>query len=308
MHMENTNTARNFALQLGSLVALYASLSAIIMLAFGVITLLQPDPQSMYYEYQSAQSGIRFGIALLIVFFPTYVVLTRFVNSIRRKETGTYLTLTKWLVYLSLLVGGCILLGDAVSVILAYLNGEITVRFILKAASMLIVIGGAFFYYIKDAQGYWLTHEKESKLYGLCTSVVVCAILILGFTQSDSPTEIRELASDEKQTQDLMDMEWRITDHYNLNKALPQTTGELYVGVEEPKAPEGRNAYKYIIVDEDTYQLCATYAFSSERVNGKIETQPMATEAIKNPYSTWDHTSGETCFERTAKIEEPYKI
>ena len=306
--MENTNTARNFALQLGSLVALYASLSAVIMLAFGAITLLYPDPQSMYYEYQSAQSAIRFGIALLVVFFPTYVVLTRFVNKIRRYETGTYLTLTKWLVYLSLLVGGCILLGDVVTVILAYLNGEITVRFILKAVTMLIVIGGAFFYYIKDAQGYWLTHEKESKLYALGTSVVVCAILVLGFSQSDSPTEIRELAADEKQTQDLMDLEWRITDHYSLNNALPLTTDELYVGIETPQAPLGRNAYKYVVVDEDTYQLCATYTFSSERVNGNTDVRPAPIEAIKNPYSTWDHTSGETCFERTVKKDQMLKI
>ena len=34
-----TNTARNFALQLGSLIALYVSLSALIAVIFGVINL-----------------------------------------------------------------------------------------------------------------------------------------------------------------------------------------------------------------------------------------------------------------------------
>jgi hypothetical protein len=41
------------------------------------------------------------------------------------------------LVYLSLLVGGGVLLGDLVAVILAFLNGEITTRFILKAGVLL---------------------------------------------------------------------------------------------------------------------------------------------------------------------------
>ena len=110
-----TNTARNFALQLGSLIALYVSLSALIAVIFGVINITYPDQAEGYWAYDSAQQGIRFGIAMLLVFFPTYVVLTRTVNQIRRKETGTYLTLTKWLVYLSLLVGGGILLGDLVA-------------------------------------------------------------------------------------------------------------------------------------------------------------------------------------------------
>jgi hypothetical protein len=48
------------------------------------------------------------------------------------------------LVYLSLLVGGGVLLGDLVAIILAFLNGEITTRFILKAGVLLVVVGAAF--------------------------------------------------------------------------------------------------------------------------------------------------------------------
>jgi hypothetical protein len=300
--MENTNTARNFALQLGSLIALYATLSALIMVVFGVITLLYPNSLSMPWEYESAQQSIRLGIALLVVFFPTYIVVTRYVNTIRRKETGAYMTLTKWLVYLSLLVGGAVLLGDFVSVILAYLNGEITVRFILKALALVVIIGSAFYYYLQDAKGYWITHEKESKRYALFVACVVLAVLVLGFSQSDTPQEVRERKADDQQTMDLQDMQWRIEDHYRVTNALPADIQMLYVGITAPTAPEGRSPYTYKILDADTYELCATFAFTSTRDGISTETRAMI-DPVKNPYNNWDHTAGETCFERTVAKE-----
>jgi hypothetical protein len=91
------NTARNFALQLGALVSLYVSLSFLLVLLFGVINLTFPDPAEGYWAVDSAQSSIRIGIAVLVVFFPAYLILQRTVNRIRRREpAGSYLTLTKW--------------------------------------------------------------------------------------------------------------------------------------------------------------------------------------------------------------------
>jgi hypothetical protein len=294
-----TNTARNFALQLGSLIALYVSLSAIIAVLFGVINIAYPDALENYWQYDSAQQGIRFGIAMLIVFFPTYILVTRFVNQIRRRETGTYLTLTKWLVYLSLLVGGGILLGDFVTVILTYLNGEITLRFILKALTLSVVIGAAFFYYILDAKGYWNTHEKHSKMFALGASLVVLAVLVLGFLNSDTPQEARQMRFDQQQIDNLSDMQWRIEDHYQINKSLPEKIDALYIGTDAPMAPEGREAYKYTVIDADTYELCATFAFPSSKSGSDLSRPAVFEDPIKNPYNNWDHGAGETCFERT---------
>lgn len=300
-----TNTARNFALQLGSLIALYISLSAIITVVFGVINVLHPDATEGYWAYDSAQQGIRIGVAMVVVFFPTYIVLTRLVNQVRRKETGAYLVLTKWLVYLSILVGGCILLGDLVVVILTYLNGEITLRFILKAGALLIVIGAALYYYMQDAKLYWNTHEKESKMYAAGASLVAIAVLALGFMNSDTPKEVREMKLDDQQTQNLQDMQYRIEDHYRINKSLPADTTQLYIGVEVPTAPEGRDAYTYKTVDTDTYELCANFAYPSQSV-GRDVAIPASTspDEMKNPYNNWDHGAGKTCFERTVLTEK----
>jgi hypothetical protein len=292
------NTARNFVLQLGSLITLYVSLTAVLMIVFSVINVLYPDAASYAWDYTSTQSTMRAGIAMLIVFFPVFIIATRMVNKIRRTETGTYLMLTKWVVYLSLLVGGAILLGDLVTVIMGYLNGELTTRFLLKAAALAIVLGIAIYYFIQDARGFWLTHEKESKLYGLGVVALAVGALALGFMYGDSPSKVREMKLDAEQITNFQDMEWRIQDHHTVKKALPVTVAELYVGTEAPSAPERRASYTYKIKDEDSYELCANFAFPSMPSDLAVPAYSGG-EMLKNPYNNWDHGQGETCFERT---------
>ncbi len=103
--MEN-HTAKHFVLQLGSLVSLYVSLGFLLALLFSIINIVYPDAIDDYWTIESNHDTVRVGIAMLVVFFPTYLVLTRTVNKIRRSAGGTdtYLSLTKWLVYLSLLL------------------------------------------------------------------------------------------------------------------------------------------------------------------------------------------------------------
>ncbi len=230
------NTAKNFALQLGSLISLYISISALIVLLFGIITTLYPDIAQGYYEQDSASSSIRFSIAFLVVFFPTYIILTRLVNTIRRNEHGTYLTLTKWLIYISLLIGGGILLGDLVYVLNSFLNGEITIRFILKALSFFIVVGAGFTYYVFDARGYWQTHEKTSIQYAVIVALVVIATVVVGFTHIKAPAEVREMKIDATQISDLQNIQYKIEETYRIDSKLPLSLETIYFGIEAPKA------------------------------------------------------------------------
>lgn len=298
------NTAKNFALQLGSLIALYVSLGSLLTLLFGIITIAYPDPADNYYLYEAASQQIRFSIATLVVFFPTYLVLTRMVNTIRRKEKGTYLTLTKWLIYLSLLVGGAVILGDLVAIINAFLEGELVIRFVLKALSVLVVVGAAFAYYLLDAKGHWQKNEKQSVEYGGAAAAIVVAVLVLGFFHTETPNEVREKRIDEQQVQDLNDMQWRIQDYYNLNGKLPGGIDEIYAGLEAPEANEGRAPYEYNILGDDRFELCAEFAEESTKDSLSVA-RPVVFEGevLKNPYN-WDHGAGRWCFERAlSKVE-----
>ena len=300
--MEN-NTAKHFVLQLGSLITLYLSIAFLLVLLYGIINLLYPDAVESYYQIESSSEGVRLGIAMLLVFFPTYLILTRKINLIRRQEVGsTYSGLTKWLVYLSLLIGGGVLLGDLVAVILAFLNGEITTRFILKATALLVVVGAAFYYYLQDARGYWTTREKMSVYYAIGMSVVVLMALVIGFNHIETPTQVREMKLDENQVSDLQNMQNRIEDYVRTNNKLPAQVEELYVGVKVPVAPEDREDYTYKITDKG-FELCATFTFPSQ--NPDMYSYPSDIGIIGSTKTltikggdNWDHTEGKYCFER----------
>lgn len=299
--MEN-HTAKHFVLQLGSLLSLYLSIGFLLTLLFGIITVQFPDAANGYWETESAQGQIRLGIAMVLVFFPTYLVLTRTVNTLRRTETnGAYLNLTKWLVYLSLLVGGGVLLGDLVAVIMSYLEGELTERFLLKAFSVFLVVGAAFHYYILDARGYWLTREDKSIMFAFGAGLVVLAALGYGFTQAGSPREARELRLDAKQVQDLQSIQWNIETYIYENKRVPASLTDLSLSV--PQAPEGRPAYEYVPTSEG-FELCATFA------NDSINQEPTFPTRFEDQKiqifneNNWEYKAGFSCFARTVQVIE----
>lgn len=293
-----TNTAKHFALQLGALIALYVSVGALIATLFSIITIVYPDPVNLW-ESEGAQGSMRFSIALLVVFFPTYAYLTRRVNVIRRTEGNSYLPLTKWLIYLSLLVGGVVILGDLVSVIYNFLNGDLTLRFTLKAITVLGVVGAAFLYYTYDARGYWLTHESESKQYGMVTAVIVLVAVVGGYMQIDSPGEVRAAQTDERQINDLRRIQTDIVNYFTVNGTLPESI-DVAVKGEPVVAPEGRDAYTYTIVGPYTFALCATFAEGTSATDMSYpyyDTYQKGVPALMNP-EDWGHEAGRSCFTR----------
>lgn len=300
--MEN-HTAKHFVLQLGSLASLYLSLSFLLVLLFGVINLLFPDATDAVWKIEQASSSVRIGIAMVAVFFPTYLILTRYVNQARRHEREhRYLGLTKWLIYLSLLIGGGVLLGDLVAVIMNFLEGELTQRFILKALAVLIVVGAAFSYYLLDAKGYWLQNERRSIIFGSIAVVLVLISLILGFGNTSTPSEVREEKLDQTQIADLQNIQWQIQDYLVVNDTLPATLDDL-TNTKLPTAPENRPAYRYEVT-ENGFNLCATFATDS-KTDEYLYARPLPvmreeTPSIANP-NNWDHGKGEVCFERVVK-------
>lgn len=306
--MEN-HTAKHFVLQLGSLISLYLSISFLLVLLFGLINIIFPDATEGVWAIESASSSVRLGIAMTLVFFPAYLILTRMVNKARRKENkGNYLGLTKWLIYLSLLVGGGALLVDLVVVINTFLEGEITERFILKALAVLVVVGASFYYYLLDSKGYWLKQEKKSVWFGLGATIVVVAALVFGFLHIETPTEVREQKLDDTQLSNLQDIQWHIIDYLNVNNQLPENIEETYGGLPVPVAPEARPAYQYEKTDKG-FKLCATFVNESDPATDMgFMTKPVMIEGdttdqtptIINP-DNWEHGKGDVCFERIVR-------
>ena len=302
----NNHTAKHFVLQLGSLASLYLSLAFLLVLTFGYINLRFPDATDGLWHLESAASSIRLGFAMVVVFFPTYLALTRMVNKNRRASNdSSHHGLTKWLIYLSLLVGGFVLLGDMVAVIIWFLEGELTTRFLLKALAVAVVIGAAFFYYIKDAQGYWLKREKQSLTFAAAACVLIVAVLVSALAYIPNPAKVRAMTLDNQMVGDLQNIYWQIQDYYQMNKALPTDLKTLFGEFDLPTAPDDREDYTYTIIDqeESRYQLCATFAYDHNDVSSNYRPMDGMMESNWRGKYNWDYKAGEWCFDRTIDKE-----
>lgn len=294
------NTPRNVILQVGSLIALYLSASFLLTLVFGLINISYPSAADSYWEIESASESIRIGFAMLIVFFPTYIVLMRLMNRYRRSDNSNlYQNITKWLIYLSLLIGGMVLLGTLVTTIYTFLNGDLTTRFILKAVSVLAVVGMAFHYYILDVKGFWIKNESKSIMFGIGVALVVFLTLAFGIKNIDTPSVVREMKLDEQQLNDLRGIQAQILYYLDTSSTTPDTLDIAYEDFEVPTAPEGRESYTYEKTAEG-FRLCATFSRDSveNEFNNSVYIDPMS--KIKNA-ENWQYKKGLYCFDRIVK-------
>lgn len=299
------NLPKNFIIQLGSLIALYVSVAALLTLIFNTINVAIPDAAAGSYEWTSSQSAMRSSLAILVVFFPVYLVLTRTVNQARRTADTTYNTFTRWLVYLSLLAAGIAMLIDLVIVVTYFLEGEITTRFLLKAASVILVLGAVFYYYLRDAQGYWQMRMGMSVMYGAVASAIVIGAIFASLYHLETPREAREARIDNEQIGSLQEIQWRIEEYYRTNEALPDNLAALYGEFPIPKAPDNRTPYEYVVTTEKSYQLCATFVRDSSVTGADYTVARPVTGPALSKNNNWDYKPGRWCFER--EIDDTFK-
>src|SRR3989338_7442182 len=92
---------KDFFLHLLGMVALYASAVSFLMIVFSMINFYVPDPlqQDIYYQTTSLRENIRGSLAALIVFFPVFLFVNRFLNkSYEITPEKRSLAVRRWLI------------------------------------------------------------------------------------------------------------------------------------------------------------------------------------------------------------------
>lgn len=129
--------------------ALVVTCVSLAQLAFALIDRLVPDPVADRYDYGA--SGIRWSMAMLVVFFPAFAALAWRAETGRRRDPDARPSLVrKWLGYLGLFAASVALLGTAVGTIYGLLDGSLTLRFILKSVTVAAIAACVFAFFHRD--------------------------------------------------------------------------------------------------------------------------------------------------------------
>ncbi len=288
-------------------------------LYYQIINLSFPDPLAAmnYYSLAGATSTIHYSIAALLIGFPLYYFAMRlWFRKFREDEGRAESKLSKWLTYLVLLAAAVTIVGDLITTLFTLLQGEITVRFFLKALVILGIAGAVFgFYYLERKKIQYRTDipRRTFQLFGRGVSAAVLVGLILGFMVGGSPTTERNRTFDETRASYLSSLADCIEQYASSLGALPTSLDELvrssqysycrtYMNDPETFAP-----YEYRVVTASMtqgagrvgqFELCASFSLASEGTARSVEGYGMTT--------VWyEHGTGRSCDTVSAQLLIP---
>lgn len=147
---------KDFFMHLLSIVTLYGSAISFGTLLFQFINRWFPDPLQMQdYYYTVSASAIRNALSVLIIFFPVYLWVAWTIH----KEYFDYaekrgLRVRKWLTHFTLFAAAVIVMGDLVVLVRHLLEGDLTIRFILKVLTVLVIASAVFGFYLWELKKY----------------------------------------------------------------------------------------------------------------------------------------------------------
>jgi hypothetical protein len=142
-------SARDVFFHLLAFTALYAWVASLIFLLFTYIEFTFPDPASRpsTYVIEATLAGVRIALATILVAYPLFLAVWWFLlREIRRAPEMAKSPVRRWLAFLSLFIGAVMLMGDVITVVYYLVEGDLTVRFLLKVGALFLVTGTLFVY------------------------------------------------------------------------------------------------------------------------------------------------------------------
>ncbi len=298
--MENSQKGgvRDFFLYLFATGALYFSAGSVISLLWEYVNKWFPDATA--YSY-GLTAGMRWSVSLLIVVFPAYVLVMRYLSrDIDRNPAKRDIGIRRVMIYLTLFLAAVTIIVDLIMLVNSFLGGELTVRFGLKALAVLLVAGLILWYYLFNLRRVPGTKEGARKMFMWGTLAFVLVIVVGAFFVVGSPAENRRLALDAQRVSALNEVQWQVINFWQAKRKLPVTLEEVkdpIGGYSLPVDPETGAEYEYTVTGPLTFELCATFATASLMSDVGNKTVPV--DYYGYPAENWQHEAGRTCFERT---------
>lgn len=289
-------------------------------LFFEVITKYFPDPLSPASSRISSGS-IHYAMSALIIAFPMYFFAMRlWFRKFREDEGKTESKLTKWVTYLVLLGVSVTIVGDLIVTLFTFLQGEMSMRFFLKALTILAITGGIFGFYFLERKKVQYRQEISRTVFqyfGWGLLGVIILGIALGFLAAGSPETERKRTFDDRRASDLSNLASCIDQYAGEYGRLPETittleksNGSNYFCSFSKNDPETGDAYAYHIIipsrvvettTEAEYELCANFSLPSD------ETVNQNTSYLYNGTASgkWSaHNAGLECDTQTTVLKK----
>lgn len=234
------------------------------------------------------------GVAAVVVAFPVFALTLRRARlDIATNPARAVNPVRRWLACLALLAAALILVGDGTGLVLSFLNGEWTSRFLLKAA----VIAG-----LAGAAAWWLVDElretaqdtKRQRILWYPVCAIFLAAIAAAIWVTGGPPHARLLAQDAQRVQNLRSIHHGVNRFCRENRRLPATLEECDRNpdtfIKDKNDPVTDEPCGHNVVDENSFVLSATFNLPSRHQG--------AARGCSGPQHEgfWRHGSGETAF------------
>ncbi|MFN0105687.1 MAG: DUF5671 domain-containing protein [Bryobacteraceae bacterium] len=269
---------------------------------FELIDTWFPDATRSNYR-QWGWRRVSWEMASIIVAFPAFVYATRAVlTDMEANPDKGASAVRRWLTNIALLIAALIFIGDLMAFVAAFLQGELTLRFVLQCLTVFVLAGAVFLYYSRGGGKSAIAPRLWNRGFAVAAAAAIVLSLGLGFLKTGGPAEQRLRAEDRRRLQDLYQIASRVHDHWQRQKAtpesreLPTTMDELATGASSGlslKDPFSQQPYEYLRLAAPKYQLCAVFA--------------TATVPVPNqPRPAWTHGEGYQCLDLDASKSPEY--
>ncbi|MDP2690851.1 MAG: DUF5671 domain-containing protein [Candidatus Gracilibacteria bacterium] len=263
-------------------------------------------PEIVYfYDGSFSADVLRFGISSVIIAGPAYWVVSYMINKeLANKTLEPESRVRKWLTYLILFIASVTVIGFLMGLLNSFLSGELTIKFILKALTSIVIAGLVFAYYFYDIRRDEFRVGSTIVAFRVLFFLILIGSLVSGFFFIEAPSTVRAMREDDARVNNLSNLSYQIDVYYQQNRTVPQQLDQLdltgqWMDPLYKVDPVSGDPFPYRVISESRYEICAQFVLSN-RV-GKSNSD-------RSQYVNfeWVHDAGQECFEKVVRtINDP---
>lgn len=303
---ESARDAFLYLLSFSTLATWTTSLGGLI---FDLINHWVEDPVSRSNVFD-LRTALTWELARIAVAFPIYLLVTALTvkESVKhpdRLQSGV----RKWLTYIALLGTAGAMICDLIWFLDYLLTGEITLRFVLKSATVMIICAGIFTYYLNSLRWTRAASLTGARLrnvtFAMASTVTVVTAFCIGLAVAGTPMQQRSVEADRTRIDNLHTIAEAIKIWHNRatlensDATIPANLGMLFrageLRMDAASDPVTRAPYEYHPKGENRYEICAD--FSSSDIGQRI---------VVMHSDFWRYGQGKTCFVLNASEQVPW--